>query len=94
MSSLAARLVLAAAAAGCEGVSNVQTQVEHAVPPAVKHGIHHRTRLMTPCGPAGTPTTRWATVAFGAGVGLGSAYRDCDDAFRNAKQRPWPPSLS
>lgn len=29
----------------------------------------------------GSPVTRWASVAFGAGVGLGSAYTDCSRLF-------------
>ncbi|XP_074263503.1 MICOS complex subunit MIC10-like [Silene latifolia] len=28
-----------------------------------------------------SPVTRWASVAFGAGVGLGSAYSDCSHLF-------------
>lgn len=28
-----------------------------------------------------SPVTRWASVAFGAGVGLGSAYTDCSHLF-------------
>ncbi|XP_048226723.1 MICOS complex subunit Mic10 [Ricinus communis] len=28
-----------------------------------------------------TPVTRWATVAFGAGVGIGSAYTECNRIF-------------
>lgn len=28
-----------------------------------------------------SPATRWASVAFGAGVGLGSAYADCSHLF-------------
>ncbi|XP_057531847.1 MICOS complex subunit MIC10-like [Amaranthus tricolor] len=28
-----------------------------------------------------SPVTRWASVAFGAGVGLGSAYTDCSRLF-------------
>ncbi|KAJ4848189.1 hypothetical protein Tsubulata_031875 [Turnera subulata] len=28
-----------------------------------------------------TPVTRWAAVAFGAGVGIGSAYSDCSVIF-------------
>lgn len=26
---------------------------------------------------AGSPVTRWASVAFGAGVGIGTAYKEC-----------------
>ncbi|KAG6535507.1 hypothetical protein ZIOFF_000507 [Zingiber officinale] len=28
-----------------------------------------------------SPVTRWASVAFGAGVGIGSAYTDCSYIF-------------
>ncbi|XP_021678548.1 MICOS complex subunit MIC10 [Hevea brasiliensis] len=28
-----------------------------------------------------TPVTRWASVAFGAGVGIGSAYTECSRIF-------------
>ncbi|XP_044510085.1 MICOS complex subunit Mic10-like isoform X2 [Mangifera indica] len=28
-----------------------------------------------------SPVTRWASVAFGAGVGIGSAYTDCSHLF-------------
>ncbi|KAK9758154.1 hypothetical protein RND81_01G211000 [Saponaria officinalis] len=28
-----------------------------------------------------SPVTRWASVAFGAGLGLGSAYSDCSRLF-------------
>ncbi|EYU22780.1 hypothetical protein ABFS82_03G117700 [Erythranthe guttata] len=28
-----------------------------------------------------SPVTRWASVAFGAGVGIGSAYTDCSRKF-------------
>lgn len=30
---------------------------------------------------SGSPVTRWASVAFGAGVGIGSAYSDCSHKF-------------
>ncbi|KAH0864343.1 hypothetical protein HID58_081554 [Brassica napus] len=30
---------------------------------------------------AGSPVTRWASIAFGAGLGIGSAYTDCSRAF-------------
>ncbi|PWA46137.1 hypothetical protein CTI12_AA511750 [Artemisia annua] len=29
----------------------------------------------------GSPVTRWASVAFGAGIGLGSAYSECSQKF-------------
>ncbi|XP_018454442.1 MICOS complex subunit MIC10 [Raphanus sativus] len=28
-----------------------------------------------------SPVTRWASIAFGAGIGIGSAYTDCSRAF-------------
>ncbi|XP_013592114.1 PREDICTED: MICOS complex subunit Mic10-like [Brassica oleracea var. oleracea] len=28
-----------------------------------------------------SPVTRWASIAFGAGLGIGSAYTDCSLAF-------------
>ncbi|XP_039041844.1 MICOS complex subunit MIC10-like isoform X2 [Hibiscus syriacus] len=28
-----------------------------------------------------SPVTRWASVAFGAGIGIGSAYTDCSRSF-------------
>ncbi|GAB4844764.1 Mitochondrial inner membrane organizing system component [Ancistrocladus abbreviatus] len=28
-----------------------------------------------------SPVTRWAAVAFGAGIGFGSAYSDCSHLF-------------
>ncbi|KAL0391654.1 UNVERIFIED_CONTAM: hypothetical protein Sradi_2388200 [Sesamum radiatum] len=30
---------------------------------------------------SGSPVTRWASVAFGAGVGIGSAYSECSYKF-------------
>lgn len=29
----------------------------------------------------GSPQTRWASIAFGAGVGIGSAYTECSHLF-------------
>jgi inner membrane organizing system protein 1 len=29
----------------------------------------------------GSPQTRWASIAFGAGVGIGSAYTECSRLF-------------
>ena len=29
----------------------------------------------------GSPVTRWASIAFGAGVGIGSAYAECSRLF-------------
>ncbi|KAK1407576.1 hypothetical protein QVD17_39195 [Tagetes erecta] len=28
-----------------------------------------------------SPVTRWASIAFGAGVGIGSAYSECSQKF-------------
>ncbi|KAJ4889642.1 hypothetical protein Rs2_29390 [Raphanus sativus] len=28
-----------------------------------------------------SPVTRWASIAFGAGIGIGSAYADCSRLF-------------
>uniref|UniRef100_A0A1J3JQW2 MICOS complex subunit Mic10 n=2 Tax=Noccaea caerulescens TaxID=107243 RepID=A0A1J3JQW2_NOCCA len=28
-----------------------------------------------------SPVTRWASIAFGAGIGIGSAYTDCSRLF-------------
>lgn len=36
-----------------------------------------------------SPTTRLAAVAFGAGVGLGSAYTDCSRIFDGSLPK-WP----
>jgi endonuclease/exonuclease/phosphatase (EEP) superfamily protein YafD len=32
----------------------------------------------------GSPVSRWASVAFGAGVGIGSAYTDCSRIFQGS----------
>ncbi|XP_050375899.1 uncharacterized protein LOC126793421 [Argentina anserina] len=31
-----------------------------------------------------SPVTRWASVAFGAGLGIGSAYTDCSRLFEGS----------
>eukprot|EP00250_Pteridium_aquilinum_P022593 c25432_g1_i1 orf=169-483(+) len=36
-----------------------------------------------------SPVTRWGAVAFGAGVGLGSAYTDCSHIMGGALPK-WP----
>ncbi|PIN12508.1 hypothetical protein CDL12_14889 [Handroanthus impetiginosus] len=36
-----------------------------------------------------SPVTRWASVAFSAGVGIGSAYSDCSHKFDGS-----PPKLT
>ncbi|KVH98252.1 Protein of unknown function DUF543 [Cynara cardunculus var. scolymus] len=33
----------------------------------------------------GSPVTRWASIAFGAGVGIGSAYSDCSQKFDGSR---------
>ncbi|KAE8702712.1 carboxymethylenebutenolidase-like protein [Hibiscus syriacus] len=37
--------------------------------------------------------TRWASVAFGAGVGIGSAYTDCYSIFGGYSPKLAPPKL-
>ncbi|KAL6636545.1 hypothetical protein ACP70R_023821 [Stipagrostis hirtigluma subsp. patula] len=37
-----------------------------------------------------SPTTRWATVALGAGVGIGAAYTECSYLFNGAPPK-WSP---
>lgn len=39
---------------------------------------------------AGSPVTRWASVAFGAGIGLGSAYTECSQKFDVAPAKLTP----
>lgn len=45
----------------------------------------------------GSPVTRWASVAFGAGVGIGSAYTDCSHLFDGSPAKitesPAPPQV-
>ncbi|XP_017249618.1 MICOS complex subunit MIC10 isoform X1 [Daucus carota subsp. sativus] len=36
-----------------------------------------------------TPATRWASVAFGAGLGIGSAYTECSIKFDGASTKGW-----
>ncbi|KZV50910.1 hypothetical protein F511_10481 [Dorcoceras hygrometricum] len=40
-----------------------------------------------------SPVTRWASVAFGAGVGIGSAYSECSHKFDGSPPK-LTPSLS
>ncbi|XP_075519030.1 MICOS complex subunit MIC10-like isoform X1 [Primulina tabacum] len=40
-----------------------------------------------------SPVTRWASVAFGAGVGIGSAYLECSYKFDGSPPK-LTPSLS
>ncbi|CAA0818446.1 Domain of unknown function (DUF543 [Striga hermonthica] len=37
-----------------------------------------------------SPVTRWATVAFAAGVGIGSAYTDCSHIFGGSPPKVTP----
>lgn len=41
-----------------------------------------------------SPLTRWASVAFGAGVGLGTAYTECSSKFDGSYAKPTPPGLA
>ncbi|KAI4324129.1 hypothetical protein L6164_023691 [Bauhinia variegata] len=40
-----------------------------------------------------SPVTRWASVAFGAGVGIGSAYTECSRLFDGSPTKSVPSSL-
>ncbi|XP_039027731.1 uncharacterized protein LOC120161579 [Hibiscus syriacus] len=40
-----------------------------------------------------SPVTRWASVAFGAGVGIGSAYTDCSSILGGYSPNFTPPKL-
>ncbi|XWS23415.1 hypothetical protein CRYUN_Cryun28dG0012200 [Craigia yunnanensis] len=40
-----------------------------------------------------SPVTRWASVAFGAGIGIGSAYTDCSHIFYGYPAKLAPPKL-
>ncbi|GMN65582.1 hypothetical protein TIFTF001_034640 [Ficus carica] len=42
----------------------------------------------------GSPVTRWASVAFGAGVGLGSAYTECSQLFGGSPAKLAVPQIS
>ncbi|CAA2990048.1 MICOS complex subunit Mic10 [Olea europaea subsp. europaea] len=37
-----------------------------------------------------SPVTRWASVAFGAGVGIGSAYTECSQKFDGSSSKLTP----
>ncbi|XP_039781791.1 uncharacterized protein LOC120649148 isoform X1 [Panicum virgatum] len=39
-----------------------------------------------------SPTTRWASVALGAGVGVGAAYTECSYLFNGAPPK-WSPKV-
>ncbi|GLU16336.1 hypothetical protein SLE2022_327740 [Rubroshorea leprosula] len=41
-----------------------------------------------------SPATRWASVAFGAGVGIGSAYTECSRIFDGSPAKPAPSELA
>ncbi|KAL9234606.1 hypothetical protein vseg_009460 [Gypsophila vaccaria] len=41
-----------------------------------------------------SPVTRWASVAFGAGIGLGSAYSDCSHLFDKPTANLRPATVS
>ncbi|KAI4324132.1 hypothetical protein L6164_023694 [Bauhinia variegata] len=40
-----------------------------------------------------SPVTRWASIAFGAGVGIGSAYTECSHLFDGSPTKSAPSSL-
>ncbi|KAK3005811.1 hypothetical protein RJ639_017560, partial [Escallonia herrerae] len=37
-----------------------------------------------------SPVTRWASVAFGAGLGIGSAYTECSQKFEGSPAKLTP----
>ncbi|KAH9758049.1 MICOS complex subunit [Citrus sinensis] len=41
-----------------------------------------------------SPVTRWASVAFGAGLGIGSAYTDCSHFFDGSPSKLASPKIS
>ncbi|XP_021896097.1 MICOS complex subunit Mic10 [Carica papaya] len=41
-----------------------------------------------------SPVTRWATVAFGAGVGIGSAYTECSRIFDASRENLASPKIA
>ncbi|XP_010245410.1 PREDICTED: MICOS complex subunit Mic10 [Nelumbo nucifera] len=41
-----------------------------------------------------SPVTRWASIAFGAGVGLGSAYNECSLKYENSPPKLVAPKIS
>ncbi|KAL5843476.1 hypothetical protein ACOSQ4_009434 [Xanthoceras sorbifolium] len=41
-----------------------------------------------------SPVSRWASVAFGAGVGIGSAYTDCSRIFDGPPAKVACPKVS
>ncbi|XP_028800422.1 uncharacterized protein LOC114755725 [Neltuma alba] len=40
-----------------------------------------------------SPVTRWASVAFGAGVGIGSAYAECSRLFDGSSTKSESPKI-
>ncbi|KAI8530632.1 hypothetical protein RHMOL_Rhmol11G0074600 [Rhododendron molle] len=54
--------------------------------------LGHETRL--PEITQGSPVTRWASVAFGAGVGIGSAYTECSYKFDGSPAKLATPKTS
>ncbi|XP_030468100.1 MICOS complex subunit MIC10 [Syzygium oleosum] len=40
-----------------------------------------------------SPAARWSSLAFGAGLGIGSAYTECSQKFNGCPKKP-PPKAS
>ncbi|WZZ10775.1 hypothetical protein YC2023_096696 [Brassica napus] len=47
----------------------------------IHHHHHHHDKINSLVFGIGSPVTRWASIAFGAGLGIGSAYTDCSRVF-------------
>lgn len=41
-----------------------------------------------------SPVTRWASIAFGAGLGIGSAYTDCNSLFEGSTTKFASPKIT
>ncbi|KAE8649022.1 uncharacterized protein LOC101210763 isoform X2 [Cucumis sativus] len=41
-----------------------------------------------------SPVTRWASIAFGAGLGIGSAYTDCNSLFEGSTAKFTSPKIT
>ncbi|KAM1896476.1 hypothetical protein ACFX13_045097 [Malus domestica] len=41
----------------------------------------------------GSPVSRWASVAFGAGLGIGSAYTECSRLFEGSPAKSAAPKM-
>uniref|UniRef100_A0A9I9DQ38 MICOS complex subunit MIC10 n=2 Tax=Cucumis melo TaxID=3656 RepID=A0A9I9DQ38_CUCME len=41
-----------------------------------------------------SPVTRWASIAFGAGLGIGSAYTDCNSLFQGSTAKFTSPKIT